>query len=199
MIEEALRTGIWRAWPLFVLMFMAMAVVVFLTFYRGPRRKLPITYPYARRTGLFSQAEARFFEALREAVPEFNVFGKVHLEDVITVQRGLPRSEWQAARNRIKPRHLDFVLTDPASSWIVCVIELDDSSHQSKRAQRADDFKDRALAAARVPVLRIRASSSYSVYELQRRVQEVAELPMRKDRPALSKPGPYEMQGRMNS
>jgi|SRR5690625_532402 len=148
---------------------------------------------------LFSQAEARFFEALREAVPEFNVFGKVHLEDVITVQRSLPRSEWQAARNRIKPRHLDFVLTDPASSWIVCVIELDDSSHQSKRAQRADDFKDRALAAARVPVLRIRASSSYSVYELQRRVQEVAELPMRKDRPALSKPGPYEMQGRMNS
>lgn len=50
MIEEALRTGIWRAWPLFVLMFMAMAVVAFLTFYRGPRRKLPITYPYARRT-----------------------------------------------------------------------------------------------------------------------------------------------------
>lgn len=197
MIEEALSTGIRQAWPFFVLLIVGTVVVAFLTFYRGPSRKLPVTYPYARRTGLFSQAEARFLDALRQAVPEFDVFGKVRLEDVITVKRGLSQSERKAARNRIKPRHLDFVLTDPASSWIVCVVELDDSTHQSARALRADDFKDQALATAGVPILRVRASSSYGVHDLQRRVLEVADFPVHKDKLVLSKPGPFEMPGEM--
>ena len=113
------------------------------------------------------------------------------------MKRGLSQSERKAARNRIRPRHLDFVLTDPASSWIVCVVELDDSTHRSAHAQRADHFKDRALAAAGVPLVRVTASNSYAVNDLQRRVLEVADFPVRKDQLVLSKRGPFEMPRQM--
>ena len=39
--------------------------------------------------------------------------------------------------------------------------------------------------------------SSYAVHDLQRRILEVAEFPLRKDKLVLSKPGPFEMPGQM--
>lgn len=194
MIEEMLWTGIRQTWPLFLMMILGLAVVTFLKFYRPTKRRAPVTYPYARRTALFTATEAKFLQALREAFPGFDIFGQVRLEDVISVKRGLERAEHQTARNRIKSRHLDFVLTDPVSTWIVCAIELDDPSHSSPRALRADDFKDKALSAAGIPILRVRVSPTYRASDLRQRVQEITE-PARAEarpRPALSKPGPFE-------
>lgn len=134
-----------------------------------------VSFPYVRRSGLFSEAEARFLRVLREAAPDADVFGKVRLEDVIVAKRGLSKSERASARGRIKSRHVDFVLTDPKSTRVLLVVELDDSSHASERAKKADAFKDGALAAAGVPILRVRASASYVVEDLARRVREAID------------------------
>lgn len=109
---------------------------------------------------------------LREAAPDADVFGKVRLEDVIVAKKGLSKSERASARGRIKSRHVDFVLTDPKSTRVLLVVELDDSSHASEHARKVDAFKDGALAAAGVPILRVRASASYVVEDLARRVRE---------------------------
>lgn len=134
-----------------------------------------VSFPYVRRAGLFSEAEARFVRVLRDAAPGLDVFGKVRLEDVIVVQRGLSQQDRQSARNRIKSRHLDFVLVDPASTRVLLAVELDDASHASERARKADAFKNKALAAAGVPLLRVRASASYEAGDIARRVREAID------------------------
>jgi len=153
--------------PLLIIIVLAIAGLVVLKALRGGSSSLAVTFPYVRRSRLFTEAEARFLRMLREAAPDVHVFGKVRLEDVIVAKSGLSQGERQAARNRIKSRHLDFVLVDPASTRVICAVELDDSSHLSAQARRSDAFKDGALAAAGVPLLRVPARSSYAVEELR--------------------------------
>lgn len=148
----------------------AFVVLTVLRLRSAPPGKRVRAFPYARRSGLFTEAEARFWCVLRDASPGLEVFGKVRLEDVIVARSGLSKSDRMAARNRIKSRHLDFVLVDPASMRVMAAVELDDASHKSARAQEADMFKDGALAAAGVPLIRVRAASSYSVVELERQI-----------------------------
>lgn len=193
MFEEALSAGVRMAMPVIIIVVLGVVATAFLKYWRPPARKAPVTYPYARCAALFSQTEQRLLWALREAVPQLQVFGKVRMEDVIVVRRDLPKSAYVSARNRIKSRHLDFVLVEPTSSWIVCAIELDDASHDRASARLADNFKDRALEAAGVPLLRIRASASYSSDELARRIQEVAGLPGQRTQPVTSSLGPFEL------
>ena len=63
--------------------------------------------------------------------------------------------------------HVDFVLADVGTLEAVLVIELDDKSHSGTNARKRDQFKDAALAAARVPILRVRAAEKYETRELQ--------------------------------
>lgn len=145
MFEEALSAGVRMAMPVIIVVVLGVVATAFLKFWRPPARKALVTYPYARHTALFSQTEQRLLWALRDAVPQLQVFGKVRMEDVIGVQRDLSQSAYVSARNRIKSRHLDFVLIEPTSSWIICAIELDDASHNQAGARLADNLKNRAL------------------------------------------------------
>lgn len=102
---------------------------------------------------LFTPAERSFLRVLEAALGDpFRVMGKVRLADVIKVKTGLSRSAWQQAFNRIQSKHLDFVGCDPNDMSVHFVVELDDSSHQQTRRQVRDEFLDKALTAAGVPI-----------------------------------------------
>jgi len=175
-IDDIFGPALRQVAPLLVFFALALGALAVFKARLGGAGSGAVGFPYARRAGLFSEAEARFLRVLREAAPDLDVFGKVRLEDVVAVKKGLPKSEWLAARNRIKSRHLDFVLVEPDSTRVVCVVELDDASHASERARRSDAVKDGALAAAGVPLLRVPARGSYDASELRRRV-EAAVIP----------------------
>jgi very-short-patch-repair endonuclease len=53
---------------------------------------------------------------------------------------------------------------------VIGVIELDDSSHKSLSGQRRDQFKDKALVAAGVPIVRVQAQRGYSPAEVREQV-----------------------------
>jgi very-short-patch-repair endonuclease len=57
---------------------------------------------------------------------------------------------------------VDFAICDLRTLQVVGVIELDDSSHGQSSCRRGDDFKNKALAAAGVPIVRIPAQKAYS-------------------------------------
>lgn len=77
------------------------------------------------------------------------------------------RQERHGLRNRIKSRHVDFVVTKSADSQIVALVELDDASHRSKAAQDSDRFKDELARSTGLDLLRFKACSQYDAHEIQ--------------------------------
>ncbi len=122
--------------------------------------------PYARKDYLLSRAERSFFGVLQQVVgSELLIFAKVRLGDLLYIKKGADNR--QSFFNRIQSKHVDFVLCEPGAVRPVLVIELDDSSHDKASRQARDAFVDDALAAADLPILRVRAKASYSPGELE--------------------------------
>jgi very-short-patch-repair endonuclease len=101
----------------------------------------------------------------------YRIFCKVRLADVVYVP-GLDRDERRWFR-RIGAYHVDFVLCDPETTAPLLVVELDDRSHQNERQTQRDEFKDKVLAAASVPVYRVRAAEAYDPAELAANVNRM--------------------------
>ena len=122
-------------------------------------------YPYKRKDYLFTQGERAFYEALRSAVgTDLLIFAKVRLEDLVWIPGGvMNRMNWT---NKVRQKHVDFVLCNPAKVSPLLAIELDDSSHDADIRKQRDGEKDRVLAAAGLPLIRYRAKASYSPTEL---------------------------------
>ncbi len=124
-------------------------------------------FPYQAISHLFTPAERSFSGVLDQAIdPEYRVFGKVRAADVMGVTKGMTRSEWQQAFNRIQSKHFDFVICRASDSSILLLIELDDKSHKKDRRMDRDNFLERATEAAGVPLLRIPCQRNYSIQEV---------------------------------
>lgn len=120
-------------------------------------------WPYRRRKYLLSRAEFSFFRVLQSVAAEngWVVCAKVNLNDLLYVEKGTEkRSAWL---NKINRKHADFVLCDSETMQPVMVVELDDKSHGSAKAQKRDADKDRALGAAGLPVVRVSAAKGYEL------------------------------------
>ena len=124
----------------------------------------PLTFPYGLCDEFLSAAEISFYHVMRGTLtPDVTILIKPRLADLLYVRQ--PHKN-QAARNRIDRKHVDFVLCETASMKPRLVVELDDASHQKKDRQERDDFVDKALGAAGLPILHVKAARSYVPQEL---------------------------------
>jgi very-short-patch-repair endonuclease len=136
---------------------------------RALRRKfgdpLPAAFPYRARASLVTKNEMLFYTALRRAAgARFTIAPKVRLADVITCRR----AAWSMGYGRlIAQKHIDFLVCDPAGLRVLLAVEVDDHSHERRDRQRRDRFVDRALRAAGVPLVRVRAAASYDHRDLE--------------------------------
>ena len=127
--------------------------------------------PYERVERLFSPAERSFLGVLEQVLGDrYCILGKVRLGDVIRPCKGLSNSARAAALNRVVGKHVDFALCDWSTRGVVGVIELDDASHERETRKRRDEFLVSALAAAGVPLARIKAQKAYTPDEIRRQV-----------------------------
>lgn len=127
-------------------------------------KKGAASLPYEAQDALFTPAELAFLHVLQQAVrDEYRIFGKVRLADVVKVKRGLDRSRYQSAFNRIQSKHLDFVVCRADDLSVAFVVELDDRSHRRKSAQKRDEVKNQALSAANVPLFRFCVQRNYDI------------------------------------
>ncbi len=156
--------------------FLVVPVVLFVLLALARGGKGAVTYPYVAMPGLFTETESRFLRALEQAAPEHRVFGKVRVADVIRVRKGLSSSARTSALNRITSKHVDFVLCRPHDLSVVCAVELDDKTHERKDRRARDVFLENALAAAEVPLVRVKTAKSYDTDELQNLLRGL-ELP----------------------
>ena len=152
-----------------VVLVVVVAGVLLLAFFL--RRAKPEELPYFARGYLLSKGEHVFYQALRKALPPgLAVMMKVRLSDVINCSG----AAWKAGYgSRISQKHLDFVLIDATSTAVRLVVELDDRTHQRKDRRLRDEFVDRALGTAGVPVLHVPAAASYDPVRVKAAVVEL--------------------------
>lgn len=129
---------------------------------------------YLRKT-LFSPAERSFLGVMETMLPkdEVRVFGKVRLEDIFGVKKGLSAGERQGARNRINRKHVDFLLVRASDLSPVAGIELDDSSHDEEDRQQRDAFVDTVFASAGLPLIHVPAQAAYTPADVRAKLAKV--------------------------
>jgi hypothetical protein len=161
-------------WVTIIVLIIVVAVALLL---KARTKCEPVDYPYQKAGSLFSPAERSFLGVLDGAIGDrCRVLGKVRLADVISPIRGLSKSDWQKAFNRIGSKHVDFVLCKKDDLSLVCAIELDDSSHKKGERKTRDDFLEKALNASSFPFIRFAARVSYNVREVKAKIAEATGL-----------------------
>ena len=151
-----------------IILLLLLVVVAFaLALFKKKAGKGPVDFPYQSKEVLCSPAERSYMGTLEKVVGNgYRIFAKVRLADIIDVQRGLSASARQSAFNRISGKHIDFIVCNANDLSIIGAIELDDKTHRAKGRQERDQFLDKALEAAGVPMLRVKVQSTYSLKEV---------------------------------
>ena len=109
-------------------------------------------YPYAARH-LLTKREYRFYLLLREVADEYHciICPKVGVKDLLSVT---DQRQYMKYFHKIAQKHVDFVICNQ-DLYVLFAIELDDSSHETRDARKRDHLKDKAFAAAGIPLKRI--------------------------------------------
>ena len=150
----------------FIIFMLAVAGVLFWFRFSGKIAEKADSLPYEKKPSFLSAAERSFYGVLCQAVDEkYSIFAKVRLADLLEVSWGTsrPTGHW----NRIKPRHVDFVLCSASNFTPLLVIELDDSSHEREDRQERDAFVDAALDAAGLLILHVSVQHAYAPAEIR--------------------------------
>jgi len=142
---------------------------------------------YRTRRALLTDGERAFFPVLESVLPDLAAHSgrpalrinyKPRLADLIEPDcrggRGTPYMSWLGS---IKSKHTDAVLIDAESYAPLCVIELDDKSHATARAQKSDAVKDASLASAGLPIVRFKARHAYNPREIATPLAEALKTP----------------------
>ena len=119
---------------------------------RRHRRDLP--WPFVQQKPL-TAVEQVLFHRLVQALPQHIVLAQVQMSRFLRVRKGRPVQEWL---NRISQKSVDFLVCK-SDFTIVAAVELDDSTHSRLDREIADTAKNRALAAAGVPLVRWHVSA----------------------------------------
>jgi hypothetical protein len=169
-----------------ILVALLVITVTMLIIVRLSRKKVTEStdYPYQKQ-GLFTSPEISFYHILNKVVgSNAKVFGKVRIADVAEPRQGLSRSDRQKAFNRISGKHFDFLLCSNDNLSAICAIELDDSSHQSLKRQKRDEFLNGVCSAIDLPLIQIPVKAGYVIEEVKQILApylKLTELPKQEE------------------
>ena len=136
-------------------------------------RKDKSGFPYRKKDYLLSVAEKEFYQVLSTIAVKNNylLFAKVRLEDLLWIPKHT--SNRFGLRNRVKSRHVDFLLCDKNNIKPILVIELDDSSHNMENGIKRDKFVNQVLHDAELPILHQKVQQSYNPQELEDKISQL--------------------------
>lgn len=173
------------SWILIAIPILVIAVIIYA---KLPKKRgaEDTGYPYQNAGTLFSPAERSFYGVLSQAVAEnAKIFGKVRVADVAVPKKGLSRSDWQKAFNKISRKHFDFLLCSNDNLSVICAIELNDSSHKTEKRIKRDEFLSGVCNAAQIPLIQVPVKAGYVIDEIKQLLNphlNLVELPIQEDR-----------------
>ena len=114
---------------------------------------------YRKRYRIMNYSESILFSELRRQLPkDYYVFPNMRIADVIDAIDG--RGFYQR-RNKILPKHIDFVICNPDFKPLVAV-ELNGSSHSRLDRIEKDEEKRQIFEAAQLPLIVIKVGQNFS-------------------------------------
>ena len=125
----------------------------------NPKKDGPL--PYSKKE-IMNSSEKAMYEVLKTYTnPKgYIIFSKIRLEDLVNVNVK-EYKELQRYRGYIKSRHVDFVVCDGKMN-VKLAIEVDGKSHNAKKVQETDEFKNRVFNTIGIPLYRIEVGTNYS-------------------------------------
>ncbi len=123
---------------------------------------------YELNTNIFTDTERFFYKVLKEITKKFelDILTKVRLADIIHTYDNNYKYF-----NKIKAKHIDFVLIDKNGN-IKLLIELDDNSHLNPQRQKRDIFLNNIFKDTDITLLRVPAKYIYNEIELENKIKE---------------------------
>lgn len=117
--------------------------------------------PYVRKN-LMTKNEWYFYKQLKPVADKLNysILCKVRVADLVDIEKGLDKSRWQTAFNRINKKHIDFVLCKPENLYPELLIELDDSTHKSDKVIKRDEFIEKLYEKTGYNLLRVQGGGN---------------------------------------
>ena len=109
-----------------------------------------------------SSEQALYINLQKNLSDTFIVLSKVRIEDFVEVKTGIAKNERFGLRNKIKSRHIDFLICDLATTKPVLAIELDGSSHNNYNQMKVDKFKNDLFKNVGLQVEHIHVGSNFS-------------------------------------
>ena len=132
----------------------------------GNRQQTKKIFPYKAKQYFLSNAEASFHHFLKQLTGEnITIFPHAALRDLVTVT-GVDKKSYYKFFNQIDRKQIDFLLVDSKTLKPMLVIELDDQSHQRKDRIKRDEFVEKVLESAGIPIVRIPVKQSYDAKEI---------------------------------
>ena len=122
---------------------------------------------YKKSDYLFTKTELKFYRELIKVTDELNlvIFPKIRLADIFK------HNEYKDF-NKIKSKHIDFLLCDKSNCRIRLAIELDDYSHNNSKALKNDNFKNEIFKKTNLPLIRIKVNNTYNLEEIKAKIKE---------------------------
>lgn len=124
----------WTVWLAIAIIVLAVLIWIWL--------RSRVKWPYQMNETILTERERSFYHILKPIADklELQICPKVRVADIVSIKKGT--KDWQKWFNKIRSKHVDFLLCDYDMN-IVLMVELDDSSHETERAKKNDEFKNR--------------------------------------------------------
>ena len=153
-----------------VIVYIGIAALVVLVLTVSILSKGKLAY---RKVALFTPAEKNFLRALDRAIgSRYRVFGKCRIADVVMPQKSLSKKKWNRHFWDISSKHFDYVIADKSTLEVLCVIELNDNSHERRDRIQRDKMIDEVCRSADLPLLWIKARQRYDIAALSEHITD---------------------------
>ena len=138
-----------------------------------PKNTATAKHPYNLQENLFSTAESRLFEALKEAFKgEYEIFAKVRAADVLYVDTD--RRNFYVYFNRIARKRFDFVICSKEYA-IVAAVELDNPENQENSKGAPEIRMDEICRIASLPLIKFVVKDDYLIEEIRGKLHDALE------------------------
>ena len=146
-----------------------------------------LSFPFKRKTTLFTQVERSFLELLEQAVGDkYRIICRVRLTDIIGLRQNTDKKTAKTALMRATGKNLDFVLCAKNDMTPIVAIDLVHSQGKEGYKTQRDWFVAGALDAARIPHLRIKVKSGYTAKEIAECIDlKLAPLQRKQPKPVI--------------